>query len=179
MLADNQCGVDGVATESTDAQRRKMLVVFFPEDSYTARLGAELAWRCQADREAIREPRAREGLGGCIRTAWQRITRSAAPILPPRRKPADYDLVVIGTPAWGNGPAAPIRRYLSQHADQFKDVAFFCVTEHRHCATPAFAEMEQLCRHEPVAQFSVSPGRSGHRSVPNERLRRFVASLQS
>lgn len=160
------------------AAERKVLVVFYPDDDSTARIGEELARRCGADREAIREKEPRDGLGARLRMAWLAATGAPAPIQPVRRHPAGYDLVVVGTPAWGKGPAAPVRSYLMQHAGDFRRVAFYCLSERREREATVFREMQRLCRRTPVARFGIRVSRREGLS-PGEGLRRFVAALQS
>jgi len=45
---------------------------------------------------------------------------------PVSKNPADYDLVIIGTPVWASNMATPIYTYLLQYKNQIKNLASFC-----------------------------------------------------
>ncbi|WP_395704052.1 hypothetical protein [Aquabacterium sp.] len=155
----------------------RCLVVFFPDDEgHTERVAAEVARRCRGAREQVRELRTSGGLSGRMRAAWQAATRASPPIAPPRRRPADFDLIVVGTPVWGHGPAAPIRSYLREHAREFRRVAFFSTGPHAGDAA-VFEEMQRLSARAPVARAALRVTRAGG-ELPAETLRRFLAALQ-
>lgn len=153
----------------------KTLVVYFSRSGHTHQVAEEIAARCGAAMETIREDLDRGGAMGYLVSAWQALVRAAPPIKPGTKNPAHYDLVIIGTPIWDFGLAPPVRSYVQKHASQFKRVAFFC-TEGGSGDQRAFAELASLCGKKPVATFAVT-----ERQLPepahSEPLRSFVASL--
>jgi hypothetical protein len=62
--------------------------------------------------------------------------------------PADYDLVVVGTPVYANTLPAPVRAYLTTNKDRFPNLAFFCTGEDPNNAH-IFELMEEACACEP------------------------------
>lgn len=131
------------------AQPRRVLVVWYSRSGRTAQVGEELARLLGAEREPIREGLPRAGWSG----RWDALRRRPAPILPARRHPADYDLVIVGAPVWHQKPAAPVRRYLSDHAGTFRQLAFFGLACSPDAAEKAFDDMQRLCRRAPVARL--------------------------
>jgi menaquinone-dependent protoporphyrinogen IX oxidase len=73
-----------------------------------------------------------------------------AKILPTKRDPSKYDLVVIGTPIWAFTLSSPVRSYLSQNRSRFKKVAFYC-TLGGSGDERAFKEMETASGKKPIA----------------------------
>jgi flavodoxin len=153
----------------------KTLVVYFSRSGNTHQVANEIALRCDADMEPIRENLNREGFWGYLVSSWQALVRAEPPIRKSAKDPAAYDLVIIGTPIWDFGLAPPVRSYARKYASHFKSVAFFC-TEGGSGDQRAFDELAQICGKKPVATFAVT-----EKQLPEpahiEPLRTFVASL--
>lgn len=154
----------------------KILVVYYSRSGHTAQVAEEIAARCKADVERIRDHGVeRKGLCGYLRSGWQALSGATPPIRRASRNPADYDLVVIGTPVWNWSLAAPVRSYVRRHAEAFKDVAFFC-TEGGSGEARVFGELERLCGRPPRVTLTV---REAELAAPLHRrpLHRFLARL--
>lgn len=153
------------------------LVVYFSRSGHTQQMAREIAQRCGADLEEIREQDARAGVWGYWRSGWQVLTRAEPPVLPTNRDPAAYDTVVIGTPIWISHPAPPVRTWLKRNAPRIKNVAFFC-TEGGSGDRNAFAELSQLCGKTPVATLTVT-----EKQLPIDkhakRLNQFATELSA
>jgi hypothetical protein len=156
----------------------KTLVVYHARGSHTERLAREIARRCRADLDRIREPGpAADGAWGTLRAAWQSACRATPAIRPQAYRPADYELVVIGLPAWRWGLPAPLRSYLRQQRGQFPEVAFFC-TDGAPGKQRLFDEMQRLCGRPPRATMVVQADPFDP-PAHLQPLRRFVTRLGS
>ena len=66
--------------------------------------------------------------------------------------PADYDLVVVGTPVWASTMASPVYSYLENNKDKIKKAAYFCT-----CGSSGYEStlenMEKLTGIKPVANL--------------------------
>ena len=133
----------------------RTLIVFYSRSGHTRQLAQELATRCGADLEEIREVRSREGFFGYCRSALQVLTGGLPPILNPAKNPADYDTVIIGTPVWMQRPAPPVLSYLTQNAAALQQVAFFC-TLGGSGDRQTFDEMGRRCGKLPLATLTVT-----------------------
>ncbi len=142
------------AQESTGVGAGKILVVYYSRTGTTARIGRELAQALGADEDMIRDVRSRAGFFGWMRSGYEAAMKVRPAIQPVEKDPADYDLVVLGTPVWAGTMASPMRTYVFQNRDKFKAVAFFCTqggtTEQR-----TFDDMAELCGATPVATLSL------------------------
>jgi len=153
----------------------KTLVVYFSRSGHTEQVAGEIARRCSADLETIREARDRTGVWGYCRAAWDALVRAAPPVLAPVRDPAQYDLVVIGTPIWNFQLAPPVRSYAKQQAARFKQVAFFC-TEGGSGDKNAFDELSRICGKSPISTMVVTESQLPE-PAHSQRLQGFVAQL--
>ena len=156
----------------------RVLVVWYSRGGRTAQVGEELARLLGADREPILEGLPREGWSGRWRSRWEALRRRPAPIRPMAHDPADYGLVVVGTPVWHRSPAAPIRRYLIDHGGDIRRVAFFGLAGLPSAADEAFDEMQRLCRREPVARLWCRLGTYGG-GDPIDGVAGFIDSMLS
>lgn len=154
----------------------KMLVAYYSRTGHTERLAQEIAARCEADIDRIRDDGVdRSGLWGYLCSGWQ-AARSAAPAIQRANKnPSDYDLVVIGTPVWNWSLAPPVRTYARRHADQFKQVAFFC-TEGGSGDSRVFDELQRICGKPPRATMAIKE-RELDPADHAPSLARFLAQL--
>lgn len=153
----------------------KILVVYFSHCGNTARLADEIAWHCGAVKERIRVQRSRNAAIETCRSLWRRAIGKHAPIAPTIHDPANYDLVVIGTPVHGGSPAPAVRSYIAAHSGEFKSVAFFCTNGKAGCER-AMADMRKLCGQAPVAELVFDRTYASMPAV-GEHLRQFASCL--
>ncbi|NGY03206.1 flavodoxin family protein [Solimonas terrae] len=130
------------------------LLVFYSRSGTTRALACRLARELDADLEEIRERHDRKGWRGFLRSLFESLSGRDPAIVPCRFKPADYALVVVGTPVWAERPAGPVRRYLLDHEAELNHVAFFCTYSHNGAA--ALAEMADIVDCEPIATLMLS-----------------------
>ena len=111
----------------------RVLVVYHSKTGTCRTVGAEIAKNLKADVDEIIPANARplykpDGKMDRLEMmvcALQTMINWRTKLKPAAKNPADYDLVVIGSPTWAGGVSAPVRSYLSSHKG-LKKVAFFC-----------------------------------------------------
>lgn len=117
---------------------QKTLVVYYTSTGNTRRVAEVVAERLTADLEEIRPKDKVEvdikgkGLRNFLnmgRVVFGGKAKRAVDLESPIHDPADYDLVVVGTPVYANTLPAEPRMYLVEQRDRFKSVAFFCTGE--------------------------------------------------
>jgi menaquinone-dependent protoporphyrinogen IX oxidase len=139
----------------------KVLVAFYSSAGTTRKAGQAIAAALKGDIEDIQEVNPRHldlnGPGGfgkiiniMLAGAETQMGRLRA-ILPSKYNPADYDLVVIGTPIWNARLTGPVRAYIERHRDQFSAVAFFRTGRDPRPSLRCFQQMEQVCGQAPKA----------------------------
>lgn len=157
------------------ATESRVLVVLYSRTGTTRKIGAEIAQRCGADMEEVRDTRSREGVLGYLRSALEALRKTPAKIQSPRRRWRDYEVVVLGTPVWGGHPCSPVRAYLAQQSDPHGRVAFFCTMGGRG-AESVFAELAQLTRMTPTATLALTAAQVAQ-GVYGDLLDSFVRKI--
>jgi flavodoxin len=103
----------------------KSLVVYYTRTGKTKFVAETIATQLGADIEEIVDLKKRAGTLGWIMSGKDASRKSLTGIAPTRKAPADYDLIVIGTPIWAWSPTPAIRTYISQNNLSGKKVALF------------------------------------------------------
>jgi flavodoxin len=101
------------------------LVVYYTRTGKTKFVAEAIASKLGADIEEIVDLKKREGKLGWITAGGDALRKKLAEIAPTKKVPADYDLIVIGTPIWASSPTPAIRTYISQNNLSSKKVALF------------------------------------------------------
>lgn len=127
----------------------KTLVAFYSRTGTTKKVAEKIAQNLNCDIEQITTPDNRSGITKYIKCGKEGLKRILAKINPTTKNPADYDLVIIGTPNWAGNMSSPIRTYLTENKDKFKKVAFFA-TMGGEDISKTFIEMEQIVNQKPV-----------------------------
>lgn len=117
---------------------QKVLVVYYTSSGNTGKVAQAVADRLGADLEAI-EPVKRvdanirgKGLrnfGNMGRVVFGGKLKRTVDLESGSHDPADYDLVVVGTPVYANTLPPEPRTYLAENGDRMKTAAFFCTGE--------------------------------------------------
>src|SRR5512139_1438036 len=101
----------------------KTLVAYHTRTAFTRRVAEAIARRVPADLDEISVTRERSGPVGYARCALEAMAEVPTSIQLPERNPADYDLVVIGTPVWFWSLSSPMRAYVLEERRRFRRVA--------------------------------------------------------
>lgn len=131
----------------------KTLVVFYSRTGHTRMLAHRIAIAMNAEIEKIRDRAHRNGVRGYLRSGNDVSFGRRADILPLRKNPRAFDLVIVGTPVWRVSVSSPVRTYLLDHAADLRYLAFFC-TSGGFGSRYVFREMEELCGRPAVATFA-------------------------
>jgi flavodoxin len=103
----------------------KSLVVFYTRTG-TARFVAEtVAAELGSDVEEVVDLKKRAGKLNYLSAGRDAMGGKETQIAPTKRVPADYDLVVVGTPIWAWSPTPAIRTYARQNDLSGQKVALF------------------------------------------------------
>ncbi len=105
----------------------KTLVVYYSKSGNTRRVAEEIAKALGADTEELIEVGTkRSGFFGFLFAGRDGMRGRPSKIEPGKKRPADYDLVVVGSPVWGWNLVPAVRSYLGAVDLKGKPVAFFC-----------------------------------------------------
>ncbi len=131
----------------------KTLVVFYSRTGTTKRVADAMVERLGCDAERILDVKSRKGPLGYMRSGKEAMKGVAGDIKEPEKDPADYDMVIVGTPVWGWNVSSPVRAYLGMMREKLSGVAFFCTMGSKG-GEKAFKSMEDVSECVPKAKVS-------------------------
>ena len=133
----------------------RTLVVYYSRSGKTQQMADDVAAGLGATLERIEAPGIGGGPLGYVKAALSAFGRRPVAIAAPRHDPADFDLVVVGSPVWIGGVSGPVRTYLTRYGNSFKRCAFF-VTLGGGDAESAFADLAACSGRQPEAIAAIS-----------------------
>lgn len=133
----------------------KTLVVYYSRTGNTREVAQDIARELNCDLEEIKDTQNRSGIIGWLKSAYQASRDKFTRIKDLEKNPADYDLVIIGTPVWAFKPAVPVSTFLKEYRDQLKNVAFFCTLGSSGFES-TMDTMSKLCGREPVQTMKIT-----------------------
>jgi flavodoxin len=133
----------------------KTLIVYHSRTGHTRRIARHLADRLGADLDEIRIVQPMHGVLGYAACAIEAMAGLAPALRPMRHRPADYDLIIVGTPVWFWSLSSPVRSWLENFGSRGKRFAFFC-TMGGSGASRVFAAMKELTGREPLATLALT-----------------------
>jgi len=136
----------------------KALVVYTTQGGNTRRVAEDVAALLGADVEQVVDKKKRSGFFGFIFSGRDALGKKLTEIEPVQKDPAQYDLVVLGTPVWAGNITPAMRTYLQRHAGRLpKRVAFFA-TAAGTIDAKLFASFGEAAGVQPEATLGVPAG---------------------
>jgi flavodoxin len=103
----------------------KSLVVFYSRTGNAKFVAETVAAELGSDLEEIIDMKNREGKLGYLSGGSDAARGKETKIAETKRSPADYDLIIVGTPVWAGRITPAIRTYLGKNDLSGKKVAVF------------------------------------------------------
>jgi len=153
----------------------RVLIIYYSRSGTTRKVAESLSALLQCEIEEIGEAKGRPGILGFVRSVIEAGRKRPSSIISPKKEPASYDLVIVGTPVWAWSVSSPVRAYLMANRARLPEVAFFCTFDHRGSES-AFAEMQNILGKAPCACCAVV-ARAVTSGIYEPRLVEFVKSL--
>ncbi len=155
----------------------KILIVYYSRTATMRTIAVSLWTLLKCDIEEISEAKSRAGAFGRARSVLEAMFKRPAAIVPAKKDPASYALVVIGTPVWAWSVSSPVLAYFVANQTRLPAVAFFCVME-GISANRTFAQMRGLAGKSPrgLCAFKERDVWSGRYTGP---LDTFAKALQA
>lgn len=155
---------------------KKALVVYYSRTGTTRKVAQAISKEMQCDIEEIIDTKDRTGAIGYMLAGRDATKKKLTVISPIMKDPGLYDIVIIGTPIWAFTMSTPVRTYIEENKDKFKDVAFFC-TQGGSGSERAFKHMEELCKKSPVGCLELKT-LEVVKEMYSEKVNDFVESIK-
>jgi flavodoxin len=153
-----------------------VLVVYYPRSGATEQIAQAIVRATGWDADPIISCSDRGGTLGVVRCAIEGRLHRLTEIEPSAADPADYDLVVIGSPVWASSMASPVRTYLTRNGAFLADVAFFLTCGGRG-HDRVLDQMTKVTGKGPLSTLVLTEAQIGGREQEAE-VSRFVDDLQ-
>ncbi|MBI5718850.1 MAG: flavodoxin [Burkholderiales bacterium] len=152
----------------------RALVVYHSRTGRTRRIGKMLAARLKADVDEIVLAGPAGRSPSEARCAFEAAMGRAVSVKAARCDPAQYELVLIGSPVWCWSLAAPVRGWLKAHPLGSAQAAFFC-TLGGSGAERVFAQMQDVCGKRARATLALTQAQV--EAGPRAAIDAFIARL--
>jgi flavorubredoxin len=140
-----------------------VLVAYFSRTGMTEKLATQLAAKLGASLDLVKPQVSYAGGGGYMKAVWQSLFRQA-PEVACKRDPADYSILIIGSPVWTGRLSPPMRSYLTRFRGRIGHVAAFWVSGSGMGYSGVRSEIEQL-----TGQALLATASFGEREVRNDK----------
>jgi len=122
----------------------KVLIVYYSRTGNTKKVAEAMQEKLACDIEEIQGQKSYAGVFGWTMAGKEGSQKVAAKIKPTFKNPADYDLIIFGTPIWAWNISSPLRGYLLKNKSKFKKIAAFCTMGGNQ--GQSFEEIEKICQ---------------------------------
>ena len=130
------------------------LVVYYSRTGVTRTVAEKVGQALGATVEELIDTKNRKGRVGLLAAGKDALAKKAVPIEPMTNDPADFDLVIIGTPVWAGTMSSAVRAFLAEHGRQIGRAALFCTTRVSGIDHTLEA-MAQMCGGEVAARMGL------------------------
>ena len=133
----------------------KVLIVYYSRSGQTRNIAEVIAKKLGAELEEIVDHRNRKGLLGFFTSGNEAHLKKVIPIERLKNEPAQYDLIIVGTPIWAGNLSTPIRSFLMEYRVQITKLAFYTICLGSDPQN-VFLEAEEIVSQKPIALMNIS-----------------------
>lgn len=155
----------------------KILIVYYSKTNNTKKIGTLLAKNLHAKTEQLIDTKKRHGILGYIISGRDAMKKMTTTLDPTTKNPADYDLIIFGSPVWGWNITPAVRTYLEQHKDKIQNYAFFVTSGNTPSEkiTPYFSE---ILGKDPIAHLGINSKEIIAPDLYNKKTDQFIKEIR-
>jgi flavodoxin len=155
----------------------KSLVVFYSRTGNTKRVAEMIAGEMKADLQELVDKKSRKGPIALLRAGRDAMKEKTTELEPLRRRPGEYDLILVGTPVWASRPAPAARTFLQSDDLSGKKVALFCTMSTKGGEETLEVMESLLSGAEVIGQLAIAMKKESEDSI-KEKVTQWVAPLE-
>ncbi|HOW60701.1 MAG TPA: flavodoxin [Candidatus Moranbacteria bacterium] len=153
----------------------KILIIYYSRTGTTKKIALAVAKRIGAEVEEIKDTINRDGIKGYLISGRDAMQKKLTILKQSLKNPAEFDLVIIGTPIWAWSISAPVRTYITEKKNSFKKIAIFC-TMGGSGDVKVFSEIAEIIGLKPIATLALLT-KDVARDKFIEKLEKFIAKI--
>ncbi len=154
------------------------LIIFFSRTGRTRRVAEAIQEVTGFDLEEIKEKVGRGGALGYLKSGMESTRRMIPQIIPLKHDPAQYDIVVLGTPIWASNMSSPIRAFTTENKNKINNIALFCTGDGVE-PKKVFISISELMGKEPTATFGLIGSEREDEEVVSRKIQEFAEKLNA
>jgi flavodoxin len=156
---------------------KKVLVVYYSKTGNTERVAKDVASALHADIEKLVDKKNRNGFWAFFSSGRDAMNKKKTELGPLEKDPANYDLVVLGTPVWSKNLTPAIRTYLDMNRDKLKNTAYI-VTSNTAPAEKVIPMCEELTGKKCMAYAGFTAKMLKNGELYRKKLAGFIDELK-
>ncbi|OGI26683.1 MAG: hypothetical protein A2359_03330 [Candidatus Moranbacteria bacterium RIFOXYB1_FULL_43_19] len=156
---------------------KKTLVVYYSKDGHTKKVAEDIAAALGADIDEIRDLRKRKGFFAWFSSGRDGMKKQRTEIETSGKNPADYDLIIAGSPVWGWNMVPAVRTYLEENKTSIKEYAFFVTSGNTSSKKIAPCFVEIMSR-DPLAHVGFNAKEIKEKDIYDKKIGEFVEVMK-
>jgi len=166
-----------MAKQVKEKSSLKILVVYYSKTGHTRKIAQDISRQLEADLEEITDKKKRTGLLGFIFGGRDALTKKETRIIEMKKNPADYDLVILGSPIWAGNITPAVRTYINQYGNSIRSTAFFFSSSGK---TPdqIFEKLLSLLKEKPIAVTGVAVSEMKDDNTYRTKISAFIDGIR-
>ena len=133
----------------------KSLVVYYSRSGKTKDIAGIISKKLGADIEEIDDYKNRKGLLGFISSGNEAHLQRTIPIEKLKKDPAQYELLIVGTPIWAGNMSTPILSFFKEYKEKINKFAFFATCLGSDLSK-ILLDIEHIIPQKPIAVMSIN-----------------------
>ncbi len=155
----------------------KCLIVYYSRTGKNRKIAELIKEKIGGDVEEIIDLKNRRGFIGWIRSGKDAFLSRDTNIRPSNNDPANYDLIIIGTPVWAGNLTPAVRKYLKDYHDKIKSYSLFSVSGFGEKNTKIINKVKDILKKEPLSTLFISE-RELKKELYKDKLNMFIETLK-
>jgi len=161
----------------TSDRVKKVLVVYYSKTGNTERVAKDAASSLGADLEIIEDKKSRKGIWAWFASGRDAMRKMKTEIGSPAKNPADYGLVVVGSPVWAGNITPAARTYLEQNRENIKNYAFF-VTSGNTDSEKITPHVKEILGRDPLSHVGWNAAELKDENIYRGKLAGFLDAVK-
>jgi len=154
-----------------------VLIVYYSRTGKTRKIAEKIKEKLSAEVDEIKDIINRNGFLGWLSAGRDAGSKKLTEIKNVDKNPADYNVVILGSPTWNNSVSTPIRTYIDKYGESLQHVAIFSTSDGDD--QDALKEMEQMLGKKVFASIHLIRKQEIDSDQYYEKIEKFVERINS
>jgi flavodoxin len=154
-----------------------VLIMYYSRTGKTRKIAEKIKEKLSAEVDEIKDIINRNGFLGWLSAGRDAVGKKLTEIKNVDKNPADYNVVILGSPTWNNSLSTPIRTYIDKYGESLKHVAIFSTSDGDDQG--ALEEMDKMLGKKVFARMNLIRKQEIDSDLYHEKIENFVELVNS